>query len=72
MPLYQLEVMIALEHFNTASLKSIFDILFELEYIEEVYGIQITILWFYNSVDVMDAGTALSEILKLAFELKAL
>lgn len=60
--------MIALEHFNTASLKSIF----ELEYIEEVYGIQITILWFYNSVDVIDAGTALSEILKLAFKLKAL
>jgi hypothetical protein len=67
----KLEVSFFLEYFNTTSFKIIFDMLFELESVETTYGIDIQILWYYDafSLDVKEAGSDLSELINLPFNI---
>jgi hypothetical protein len=67
----KLDVYFFLEYFNTTSFKIIFDVLFELESVETTYGINVQIFWHYDafSPDVKEAGSDLSELINLPFDI---
>lgn len=67
----KLDVCIFLEYFNTTSFKIIFDMLFELENVNTIYGIDIQIFWHYDSfsLDIKEAGCDLAELINLPFEI---
>jgi len=69
-PIANMELLIKLEYFNTASSKLILDILLKLEEIFQ-NGTQLKVKWYFLSsdTDMKEAGEEYSEIVGLPFEI---